>query len=405
MVRIRLNKTSLSGLVILGSNALPFVLAPARASALDVDGRGALAYFQAALLVIINVSILGARPAAYKHHLSGDSRFSVPYGGLVTSSLCVAFPVGAVCVALGYDYPRSVMIAIVICVAIAPLYTILQFELVDAQLRQLQKRIVMLVGVPSLVDVGVSSILLASGQYSLHAAIAVCIAVEAARIMLAMTFRLVDYIGSHGANFADGLLRDCWKLSVTNVAPTIVLNIDVIILGAVSTPQILGVYAVGKIGFTLALVVSNATEGAAVGALLHRRAAATVRPIVETAALTLLISVAGIIAVLLLFPSDFHEAAHILPMLAIAGLAYGVNRWLLIGLAAVSGRGATILSLANVAIALVCCLAVAQVAPDRVVLYAATYLAVQVLAVACTSAGLRSAWSNIEAKVPETSVV
>jgi hypothetical protein len=65
-------------LAITACNGLPFVLAPAKAAALGPADRGHFAYFQAALLIMINISVFGARWSVYKNRLDGHDCAQTP---------------------------------------------------------------------------------------------------------------------------------------------------------------------------------------------------------------------------------------------------------------------------------------------------------------------------------------
>lgn len=338
-------------LFVTAFNALPFVLAPMKAAALGPAERGYFAYFQAALLIIINISVLGSRLSAYKNSAFKSRRFDVPARPLVTLTLPIALLLGLCTLVLKVDLPLAVQIGIGVAAITAPLYTVLQVEMAHVQSQFLSMRILMLSAIPTAVDFILSASLLAFGHFTLRSAIAIALLAESARLGVVLTSRLVDR--SRYRRAQDGsdqtrpdrlgtFWRDSLRYSLPSGAPVLTSNVDVLIFGAVASPSELGLYAIAKIGFNLTQLAGQSVEGRALAALrAGPRSKAFRRTSTSFVGLCGLIALMGSGAVLILFPNEFSPAAQVVPVLVAGGAFFTYSRWVLANLAIVGNAAAS----------------------------------------------------------------
>ena len=341
------------------SSALPFTLAPLKAAALGPADRGNFAYFQAGILVITNLSILGSRLSAYKNHLTGTGRLNVRRSPLFLLTLPLAALLAFLIVILNPGLPRIVQMGIVAAAIVAPFFTLLQIELANAQMENHATRILLVTVVPILLDFAGSALLLARGEFTLRSVVVLAVGVEFARVAFAIggyakDARRASRVGGPNRPTVRNrpFWRDSLKFAIPATAPVLSSNVDILIFAALVRPAQLGIYSVAKIGFSLILVASQSLEGKMIAGLnagiRHRD---FLHPLWAFTLLSISLSAGATSAVLIFFPHSFAAAASLISILVIAGWLFSLARWTLAHFAA-QGR-ADIAAASSVAIILV----------------------------------------------------
>lgn len=375
----------LFGLVVLCVGALPLLLAPWRAAALEVDGRGEFAYFQAALASIISVCVLGVRGAAWKHQLVGSARYKIKLRWLAIPSLMTAVVVGFLAVYPALDRPQIISISLVLVVVISPLYNVIQIELVDAQHAGDYKSVAALTAGPAIADLVSSIPLLCLNIYTIQTAVVGALFVEAVRIGLAVTRRAMrrpTSIAPKRRVLSAQFLTDVRRLGPVEIVLTLSVNVDVLILGASGSSSDIGIYAVAKLGMTLVILGSVIAEGRYLVATGARDKLAAM---ISLPLLVVVVTAVSWVVVTLTFPESFHAAVPLIPILCVSGAAYCALRWLMLAMGRQNVLLTNVLSF-GILILLALGLLVARGAVSMgSSAYALTYLGLLVIAVVSAS--------------------
>lgn len=331
----RLNKGSRGGVgrdsllvLIVGVSAvLPFLLAPLRAQILGPSGRGEFAYFQSSLTTIGVAAALGVRYACYQVGFVGDSRFSISYlrMGLV-STLAASIVIIPLAWTAAASFSPLIFWSIVGTILLAPSFVMNQIEFANANHGQLRSRIGTAASLPAILEFVVTLGAFILQRFSLAVGIFTAVGAQAARLVTAWHWHLSDrsMIRRRERRRVPDTESALFKASLRNgpasVIPLLSGNLDVIIFGMVTTTDVLGHYAVAKLGFSAVLIAATVLEGRAIGLVGKRGRTMALAIILGVAAgLTVLCGAAGWYLTPIVFGQDFGASALAFPILAAAG--------------------------------------------------------------------------------------
>lgn len=328
--RNSLGKDSALVLVVAVSAALPFLLAPLRAQVLGPAGRGEFAFFQAALTTVGMASALGLRVACYQIGYLANDRFAVSYMKLgvtsVLASMIVLIPLFWVS---ANQFSSLLTWSIASLVLLAPSFAMNQIEFANASFQQNRLRIGQATAVPALVEFAFSLLAFALSVYTLGLGVLIAIFAQGQRLATAWIWHIKDGLQAtrHSnvkffprRHVEKALLVASIKNAPTAVVPLLSGNLDVFIIGTMATPDILGRYAVAKLGFSALLIAASIFEGRAISLVSIRGRKGGLLIILSICG-TMVIACggAGLILTPVIFGQEFSASAQAFPVLALAG--------------------------------------------------------------------------------------
>lgn len=328
--RKNLGKDSVLVLVVAVSAALPFLLAPLRAQVLGPSGRGEFAFFQAALTTAGMASALGLRVACYQIGYLANDRFAVSYLKLgvvsVFASMIVLVPLFWVS---ENQFSSLLTWSIASLVLLAPSFAMNQIEFANASFQQDRLRIGQATAVPALVEFAFSLLAFVLNAYTLVLGVFIAIFAQGQRLATAWVWHIKD--GLHAKRVSrttisprrqveKALLTASIKNAPTAVVPLLSGNLDVFIIGTMAAPELLGRYAVAKLGFSALLIAASIFEGRAISLVSNRG---------RKSGLLIILAICGIMVVLcggagwlltpVVFGREFNASAQAFPVLSLAG--------------------------------------------------------------------------------------
>lgn len=320
------------------ASALPFLLAPVRASWLGPEARGGFAYVQSALMAVTALGALGVRYAAYASGGSGDER---PRLGPTIAAGTALATIAAVPLAVVGARTVSPMVgaAVAATVLLVPGTVLFQSELARAQQLRDDRRAAAAIVMPGMVDLVLNLVTVATRTLTLTSSVVVTFAAEAWRGLSAARSRLVaGGVRSRDRAAGSRLLRTSLRFLPAAVVPVVAQNIDVLVYGATLPISQVGVYVVAKLGLSLYLPVATMLEGRVLAETAQRGARHALRRVaLQGSVLGVAISGGGWLLLEPLFGSGFADAVWGLPLACAAGVLRLVHGALLVQ-ASVRGR-------------------------------------------------------------------
>ncbi|WP_104173223.1 hypothetical protein [Arthrobacter sp. Y81] len=216
--------------------------------------------------------------------------------------------------------------SIVGTVLLAPSFVMNQIEFANANHGQLRARIGIAASMPAVLEFAVTLGAFLFQRFSLAVAIFTAIGAQAARLVTAWQWHLNDRSKvrrrdrRRRPDTESALLKASFRNGPASVIPLLSGNLDVIIFGMLTSTDVLGHYAVAKLGFSAVLIAATVLEGRVIGLVAKRGRGKTLMIILGIASLlTVLCGAAGWYLTPIVFGTDFSASALAFPLLAAAG--------------------------------------------------------------------------------------